>query len=1258
MGTGTDQNQNLDRFDTLGDDDFTWGEGDSTVDANTGQPTGSTDFSPEDALSWALRPLRPSPAFNSHDALVKLSQINIDLHSQAALVDARPADSDFCVLLENSGGQTTGGMTSVEFALVAAQNFLRVLTRLRTERPSSGAQRAAQTEPPAHSATLQTLSAEESSSGASFCPAPLDALAPTRPPEPVPKMSVSQPLALAITSVYIQIAAFFELILRHLSLRLQTLRDDPLEAVGGLSFGALALTDVYMQGIVFTQIVGQLLQRIDWTLGVEGHGADGLLSRGQRDMLWEQMGVGSFVMTNTAVKFELPSGAQYFTPFAAFPVEIRHQIWEAAIFEPGMHFLKIVPNNDQGRILAQVVQGSRRFLLVKAHLAPVFPNPKADTSHYVLLGNILDDLSNTCTEADRVVQRLLRDKATLKVNGRPITLTSHTQDIVCLEYLPPDIFYSGCRISHDFHCPGLDSIRHVAVRYCHKWETPTLMCDACGSTHIRETTRNHPVHVYQFIARHCPQLETFYFIDYLILRKESDVPQQGQCIPGTRPPGEKLSFKSSGRTFFEVTRDQDDWLVQSRVFETLDWVRTSFRRYAVKSTTTRHRHTRPGNVQFRVLSCEWDVAQATAAPKVKSVTPRKGVNKRAYTGEATERARKTAKSTRGPATAWLALWRLRALSAGSGAEAFNRESTMAQVRRRRLQSPTASTLNGTYAGRYLREFDQDVFRGIRYAKAPRLQNPQPLTDAWVGVRPAKSFGNLCPTTLFPGAIEANNFTINEDCLNLNIVRPAGTSAGDNLPVVVWIHGGSFSAGSGADATTNTSYIIKASVENELPIIAITINYRLGFYGFPGGSEAAAAGITNLGLKDQYQALRWIQENIDGFGGDPAKVTLWGQSAGAMSITYQILAYGGRGASGLFRGAIAVSGTAGSLGTNSLKPDSAHLDLGYNYILNATNCLDAKVGLDCLRKVEPYSLYQIAQAATTAVGGLAPFWWPSVDGDFVAEPPTWQLQAGRFPRDINVITGANNDEGLLSVQAIIPWVDTEEQLSAIFGGVFTAARPETLQKVLAAYPSDAPSPPYSLPLKGADGQDPFCAAMRAANLVCGGQYRRAAAIFGDLQAIAGRRLLARSLAKRGVEAYSYRFDTNPTAIPISNILTPGFATHSSEYAYFFNLPVEFDLGIYNPPVVNVSSHLRLARGIVDKFATYIATGDPNAFKVKFIPEWPVYSLAAPKNLVLNATESNNKINVRVEADTWRSKGIALWEEYAIELDLGSTWRPEV
>ena len=192
-------------------------------------------------------------------------------------------------------------------------------------------------------------------------------------------------------------------------------------------------------------------------------------------------------------------------------------------------------------------------------------------------------------------------------------------------------------------------------------------------------------------------------------------------------------------------------------------------------------------------------------------------------------------------------------------------------------APTAKTRNGTYTGIYLPEFEQDVFLGVPYANAPRLENPQSLVEGWAGTRPAAFNGDAC-LALVPQEIQdIFNISVSDDCLNLKIVRPSGRSQKDPLlPVVVWIYGGGFATGFNVDSNTNTSCVIQASVENGTPIMSVHINYRLGFFGFPGGHQAAAAGITNLGLKDQRLALAWIQENIAGFGGDPDKVTLWGQ----------------------------------------------------------------------------------------------------------------------------------------------------------------------------------------------------------------------------------------------------------------------------------------------------------------------------------------------------------------------------------------------
>ncbi|KAJ0165631.1 Lipase 1 [Colletotrichum tanaceti] len=563
--------------------------------------------------------------------------------------------------------------------------------------------------------------------------------------------------------------------------------------------------------------------------------------------------------------------------------------------------------------------------------------------------------------------------------------------------------------------------------------------------------------------------------------------------------------------------------------------------------------------------------------------------------------------------------------------------------------PTARTLNGTYEGRHLPEFGQDLFLGIPYALGPRLRNPVPLTEAWAGVRDATRYTIACYADSYKGVLEAVGATVGEECLNLNIVRPAGTTPSSKLPVVVWIHGGSFTGGSGVDGNTNTSYVIRNSVENGTPIIAITINYRLGFFGFPGGYQAAAEGVMNLGLKDQRQALRWIKENIAAFGGDPSKVTLWGQSAGAISIGHQILAYGGKGAEELFRGGILVSGSAGFI-TNMLFPTHPNILKSYNDVVNATGCADADHTLECIREAPA----EVVLGATRSAP--VPAWWPSIDGDFIQKPPTWQMLEGDIA-PVSVIIGANNDEGLLSVNSIAPGLETEAEVAFVLQASFPAARPSTIQELLAAYPVDGPNPPYSLPVSPDPADDVFCAALRDANMTCGAQYRRLAAIFGDYAQASGRRLTAREWARAGIPAYSYRFDTNPTDIPIvKNALAPGFSTHSSEYSYFFNFPPEYYMHGLNPPVRNVSSHLTLSRNIVDKFIAYIASGDPNSFKVPEVPEWPQYSVSEPANMAFNATFADNTIYTRVEADTWREESLELWNKYAVELSFNGNWRP--
>ncbi|MES2830384.1 MAG: carboxylesterase/lipase family protein [Pseudomonadota bacterium] len=217
------------------------------------------------------------------------------------------------------------------------------------------------------------------------------------------------------------------------------------------------------------------------------------------------------------------------------------------------------------------------------------------------------------------------------------------------------------------------------------------------------------------------------------------------------------------------------------------------------------------------------------------------------------------------------------------------------------QAPTAETAQGTVQGRLVDGIA--IFRGIPFAAPPvdalRWREPQPA-EKWTGVRPANTAGPSCMQkrgmSLENGGDPGK---LDEDCLYLNVYRP-GAGAGAGLPVMVWIHGGALIFGGGALPIYDGSALARRDV------IVVTINYRLGALGFfahPALDKETTNGPVNFGLLDQVAALRWVQTNIAAFGGDPAKVTIAGQSAGAQSV---LALMASPMTSGLFSAAIAES----------------------------------------------------------------------------------------------------------------------------------------------------------------------------------------------------------------------------------------------------------------------------------------------------------------------------------------------------------------
>lgn len=288
----------------------------------------------------------------------------------------------------------------------------------------------------------------------------------------------------------------------------------------------------------------------------------------------------------------------------------------------------------------------------------------------------------------------------------------------------------------------------------------------------------------------------------------------------------------------------------------------------------------------------------------------------------------------------------------------------------------------------------------------------------------------------------------EDCLYLNVYKPATAGPSDALPVMFWIYGGSFSSGDGGmyDGTR----FVQTSIEMGQPVVVVTHNYRLGPYGFLGGQAAKELGLANSGLKDQRLALQWVADHIKAFGGDPAKVTLFGESAGAMSTFSQMAAYGGdnlyKGRS-LFRAAIMQSGSVLPMGN----VDGQRPSTTTKSFMSAAGCgdKDTRAAVDCLRSKTVAEL----QAAQNRLGLGNSFysWSPHTDYDFFPDHQQVLLRQGRFAK-VPFIIGTQEDEATI-FSPLQGGPQDDNDMRDMFKEMFKAAGSGQIDQLMTLYPSD-------------------------------------------------------------------------------------------------------------------------------------------------------------------------------------------------------------
>ncbi len=313
--------------------------------------------------------------------------------------------------------------------------------------------------------------------------------------------------------------------------------------------------------------------------------------------------------------------------------------------------------------------------------------------------------------------------------------------------------------------------------------------------------------------------------------------------------------------------------------------------------------------------------------------------------------------------------------------------------------PVVETRSGRIQG--LGSPGVQVFRGVPYAAPPlgalRFRPPQPL-EPWAGVREARAFG--APAPQVAGAVMRmlggqDEIPWSEDCLTLNVWTPACDGA--KRPVLVWIHGGGFTTGSGGWPIYDGSRLARRG-----DVVVVTLNYRIGAFGFlalPRLEREEGGVVGNFGLLDQLRALEWVRENVAAFGGDPENVTAFGESAGAMSLGALL---GVPAASGLFRRAILQSGAA----HNVSDPEQGER-------IGQVFAKELGVGPGDSRRLReaPAAALLEAQARTVnallgQIRGLT--FQPVLDGRTLPRPPLDALREGAA-RGIDVLVGTNLEE---------------------------------------------------------------------------------------------------------------------------------------------------------------------------------------------------------------------------------------------------------
>ena len=461
-------------------------------------------------------------------------------------------------------------------------------------------------------------------------------------------------------------------------------------------------------------------------------------------------------------------------------------------------------------------------------------------------------------------------------------------------------------------------------------------------------------------------------------------------------------------------------------------------------------------------------------------------------------------------------------------------------------SLTVKTEDGKVQGKTINDGKVRAFLGLPYAAPPigdlRWKAPQPVAS-WKGVRDATKFGNHCAQNGSSADMVFLDSGASEDCLYLNVYTPADAKPGSKLPVMYWIHGGGYVGGASSEPRHNGDFLPLKGV------VLVTINYRLGVFGFLATSELAKEGnghAGNYALMDMIAGLHWVKNNIAQFGGDPGNVTIFGESAGSFAVSTLMVSPL---AQGLFAKAIGESGSGLSalLGGGSLddqvKANAAWMD--------AAN-------IKSLKDLRAMTTDDVLKAASKK-GMLA--YGPVIDGLVLAEPVADSYAAGRQAH-VPLLAGWNRDEGSGMAGASVTVNSWKARAAKLFG--------DRSAEFLTLYPGDDDA--QALRSSIDYGGDGFIA-------------------FGTWQWVEAQ-------TKTG-QSPVYRYHLELPAPP-SKFHPGNFAFHSDDIEYVFGT---LDT---RPGSVWRDEDRKLSELMMSYWTNFAKTGDPNG---PGLPEWPRYDKSA-------------------------------------------------